>query len=244
MDSSSRSLHTLELYNKPVNKFVAGFIGSPPMNFVTGLIKAEKRSMYFTDGNGQVSLEVAQPHRAALEKYTGKKVYLGIRPESFIDNPTQQAAPGRSITAVVEVVEPMGSEIYLYLDVAGHTVTARIDTTSEPPVNKARVLDVDMAKATISTRTPRRPYCGRYEARCSFKEGRYAYLSKPAFILYASNKVYSAIAFFCSPQRLEDTRKLKIHSNGYSLFVSSSLCVKKKKVFLLKEFNIYLCLYS
>lgn len=137
----------LELYNRPVNKFVAGFIGSPPMNFLDGSIHAENGQLLFVDDRGHARFEVAPSHRESLEPYVGRKVIFGIRPEDFHDNLTQQAVEGRSIAANVEVVEPMGSEIYLYLDVGGQSVTARIDSQREPEVNTTHVLDVDVSRA-------------------------------------------------------------------------------------------------
>ena len=65
----------------------------------------------------------------------------------MVENTTQVPVPGCSITANVEVVEPMGSEIYLYLDVSGTSITARIKAQQEPEVNAGHVLDVDMSKA-------------------------------------------------------------------------------------------------
>ncbi|MCC6312123.1 MAG: ABC transporter ATP-binding protein [Trueperaceae bacterium] len=136
----------LELYHRPVNKFVAGFIGSPPMNFLDGTIQAQNGSMRFVDNTGQVSLEVHSDHRDRLQPYAGKKVVLGIRPEAFVENRDQHVVAGRSVRANVEVVEPMGSEIYLYLDFGGRSVTARIGVEREPTVNEPHVLDVDMSR--------------------------------------------------------------------------------------------------
>ncbi|MCL4219094.1 MAG: sn-glycerol-3-phosphate ABC transporter ATP-binding protein UgpC, partial [Candidatus Hydrogenedentes bacterium] len=100
----------LELYHTPVNKFVAGFIGSPPMNFLEGAISAEDGTMHFVDKSGAVSLAVAEAHRPALDKYVGQKIWFGIRPEHYHENVAQQAVAGRSLNTNVEVVEPMGSE--------------------------------------------------------------------------------------------------------------------------------------
>lgn len=137
----------LELYHRPANKFVAGFIGSPPMNLVNGEVYAQNGHLRFrSDGNG-LDLIVAPAHQAALDKYAGKKVIFGIRPEDFHRNDTQQPIDGKSVTANVEVVEPMGSEIYLYLDAGGKTLTARIDSDTEPAVNQAHVLDIAVDKA-------------------------------------------------------------------------------------------------
>ncbi len=137
----------LTLYNKPVNKFVAGFIGSPPMNMVDGNIVAENGSLRFRNDAGHVDLLISEAHKSALEQYAGKKVTFGIRPEDMHENETQTAKPGHSLTANVEVVEPMGSEIYLHVNVGGFTATARIKSDTEPEVNRPHVLDIAMDKA-------------------------------------------------------------------------------------------------
>src|SRR5690606_5553731 len=105
----------LALYNKPVNKFVAGFNGSPPMNFIDGTIHAANGNMHFKDATGSFDVAVAPAHQAALQAYAGKQVTLGIRPEHFLANDTQTPVAGISIKLMVEVVEPMGPEINLYL---------------------------------------------------------------------------------------------------------------------------------
>jgi multiple sugar transport system ATP-binding protein len=134
----------LELYHHPVNRFVAGFIGSPPMNFLEGDLVAENGALRFHDKSGTVQLNVHQSQQAVLEPYGGKKIIMGIRPEHFIENPSQQESPGQSMTANVEVVEPMGHEVYLYLDVGGQSITARISSgETEPEVNKPHVLSVN-----------------------------------------------------------------------------------------------------
>jgi multiple sugar transport system ATP-binding protein len=132
----------LTLYNKPVNKFVAGFIGSPPMNFLNCEISAENGVLHVRDEKKVVDLAVDKAHVAALEPYAGKKVILGVRPEAVRENATQTPIPDHSVKAKVEVVEPMGSEIYLYLDFGGTTFTARVKSESEPEVNKPYVLDI------------------------------------------------------------------------------------------------------
>ncbi|MCX5757284.1 MAG: ATP-binding cassette domain-containing protein, partial [Candidatus Hydrogenedentes bacterium] len=137
----------LTLYNNPVNKFVAGFIGSPPMNMIDGQLTGQNGALHFRDDSGQLDLAVAAAHRDVLKLYAGKRVTLGIRPEDVRENRNQAAVPGSSITANVEVVEPMGSEIYLYIGIGGKSLTARIKSESEPEVNKQYVIDVLMEKA-------------------------------------------------------------------------------------------------
>lgn len=138
----------LELYHKPVNKFVAGFIGSPPMNMVTGALHAENGEVRFRGEHGVFDVSVAPQHREALDKYIGKPIIFGIRPEDIHENAAQEPADGLSFSANVDVVEPMGANINLYLDVGGHqTVTACIKSDEEPEVNKHHVLDLAMENA-------------------------------------------------------------------------------------------------
>ena len=137
----------LTLYGRPVNRFVAGFIGSPPMNMIDCTIVSENGALLVRDETGQIDLAVDAAHRAALEPYTGKTVTFGIRPEDMYGSVEQAAVSGGSITANVEVVEPMGAEIYLYLGVAGKSVTARINSECRPKVDKPYVINVAMDKA-------------------------------------------------------------------------------------------------
>ena len=137
----------LTLYHKPVNKFVGTFIGTPPMNMIEGAIVAANGSLRFRDTKGLVDLTVAPGHHTVLDAYVDKKIIIGIRPEDMHASLTQSAKEGVSITSMVEVVEPMGSEIYMYVDLGGQSVTARILSDSEPEVNKPFVLDVMMDNA-------------------------------------------------------------------------------------------------
>ncbi len=137
----------MELYHRPVNKFVAGFIGSPPMNMIEGEVAAGNGALRFQAGGGAFDLEAAEAHRAALEPYAGKRVTCGLRAEAFSRSPSQEPKEGSSMTALVEVVEPMGAEMYLYLNAGGQSITARLTEGAEPEVNKPYVLDVDMDKA-------------------------------------------------------------------------------------------------
>ena len=137
----------LELYHHPVNKFVAGFIGSPPMNMIDGHLTGENGTVQFVDKNSAVRLTVPPERHASLRNHVGRNVTLGIRPEHLRESATPQGTDGASLTALIEVVEPMGFEINLYLTVGGQNITARINTSVEPAVNTQHVLDVDMSCA-------------------------------------------------------------------------------------------------
>jgi len=113
-----------ELYDKPANLFVAGFIGSPTMNFLRGRLSADARVF---DG-GTFTLSLPDPLAAAAKDYGGKEMVLGIRPESIHANPEFVSAyDGPRIPARIEVVEPLGSEIYLYLTSGENQITARVE---------------------------------------------------------------------------------------------------------------------
>ncbi len=134
----------LELYHHPVNKFVAGFIGSPPMNMINGTLYAQNGNVRFRDDSSTIDLIVPEGKRSKLESHLNKRVTIGIRPEDLNENASQTPKPGISIQAPVEVVEPMGSEINLYIAIGKQSATARIKSDREPEINKPLVLDVTM----------------------------------------------------------------------------------------------------
>lgn len=136
----------LELYNRPANRFVATFIGSPPMNVLSGKLVAENGSLFFREDSGVCALRVPSHRATVLEEYAGRPVRAGIRPEDLNENPNQTAHPGVSFAAPVEVVEPMGAETNLYLKVGSETVVARVRPETQPPVGSEYVLDVDCDK--------------------------------------------------------------------------------------------------
>lgn len=141
----------ITLYDNPKNKFVAGFIGSPPMNFLEGSIEEADGRMYFSDG--KVRLEVAPAKAAALRAASGfdrTKVSMGIRPEDFYDPNFIRAREGeelRPITAEVEIIEPMGAESYLYLTTGKSPIVARVDSHVKAEVGAPKELMVNIGKA-------------------------------------------------------------------------------------------------
>lgn len=133
----------LAIYNRPANLFVATFIGSPPMNVLRGRIAARAAGLAFETAAGDFQVHLPPDYEAALAAYTDKPVLLGIRPEDLEENEGQAPVPGRTMEARIDVVEPMGSEIYLYLDLAGQPVTARINARATPAVDTTHLLDVN-----------------------------------------------------------------------------------------------------
>ena len=120
------------LYDMPCNMFVAGFIGSPQMNFLDGTV-IKKGDQYGIDLGGDViPLPKEKTADGKLDSYVGKKVKMGIRPEDIDDEPEFMAKhTDCQLDAQVDVSEMMGAEIYLYLEYKGNKMTARVAPTSK-----------------------------------------------------------------------------------------------------------------
>ncbi|MDZ7344676.1 MAG: sn-glycerol-3-phosphate ABC transporter ATP-binding protein UgpC [candidate division KSB1 bacterium] len=134
----------LNLYNYPKNKFVAGFIGSPAMNFIKGKI-GQDHHLCFDEG----SFRFAVPPRfqSVLAKFKEREVILGIRPEDFyLADATAGMPKAAELEASVEVVEPMGNEIYLYLNTGFTSLVARVSARAEPAVGSRLRVMMDLSK--------------------------------------------------------------------------------------------------
>lgn len=120
------------LYDMPCNEFVAGFIGSPMMNFIDATLVKEGSDFKLKFSNYSIKLPASKNKDNCLEAYVGKQVRFGIRPEHIYDDPEYLAKtePSGIIDATVDVTELMGAEIYLYVVVDGAPVTARVAPTS------------------------------------------------------------------------------------------------------------------
>src|SRR5271157_3342705 len=136
----------LNLYHSPLNKFVAGFIGSPAMNFMEGTISKSKRLVFTENGTGVV-LELLKEHQAKLRPYLGKEIWLGIRPEHISDAKKSTGIKYSHCKVKIEVVEPMGNEIFVYFTTGnGKQFISRIIATEEPKAGKEMDLMFNMAK--------------------------------------------------------------------------------------------------
>jgi multiple sugar transport system ATP-binding protein len=119
------------LYDYPCNMFVAGFIGSPQMNFLDATLVKEGGNYYVDLGGDRLRIDPKKV-TSELEAYVGKAVKAGIRPEDIKDDEEFLAKHSdATIVANVEVSELMGSEIYLYLTYKGYKMTARVNPTSK-----------------------------------------------------------------------------------------------------------------
>ncbi len=149
------------LYDNPCNVFVAGFIGSPPMNFIDATLDKKEDGFYLTFGTASVKIPDGKAQQLEGSEYIGKTVILGIRPENLHDEEAFIAqAPECTIDAKVEVTELMGATTHLYLDVAGTGFTAIVNprTTAKPgdtikialDGNKIHLFDKETEKAILN----------------------------------------------------------------------------------------------
>ena len=119
------------LYTKPCNQFVAGFIGSPQMNFINVKLEKEGNDVYACFADDKIKLPEGKASRPELAPYIGKEVVMGIRPEDIHDEEAFLAAyPDAICSAYVEVTEMLGAETYLYLKIADTQFTARVHQRS------------------------------------------------------------------------------------------------------------------
>jgi multiple sugar transport system ATP-binding protein len=116
----------ISLYDNPVNRFVAGFIGMPPMNFFEGTVRRAGGDILF-EGPGGMQLATPVKSSQSLKAYCDKPVTLGLRPEDIGSAAAEQLPGAPRIRATVDVIEPLGSETYVYFSVAGATFVSRAD---------------------------------------------------------------------------------------------------------------------
>ncbi len=119
------------LYDTPNNLFVAGFIGSPQMNFLDAVVSVDGDKAVLDLGESKITLSGDKAKKLIDGGYDGKTVVMGIRPEDVYDDEAVIAAnPGTTIESTVRVYELLGAEVYLYFDYAGANFTARVKPTT------------------------------------------------------------------------------------------------------------------
>ena len=152
------------LYMHPVNTFVAGFIGMPPMNFINSKLVKDEQGVGFVLEGHTVYLNQEKYDVPEVHEYLDQDVIIGIRPEAMSDAPQDvEAARAQSAVfpAYVDVVEKLGAQSYLYCTVGNGTVTASVDPISSPTQvgdevmiaidnNRINVFDKETEKTIIS----------------------------------------------------------------------------------------------
>jgi len=136
-----------DLYDNPVNMFVAGFIGTPPMNFFNATVVREDNG--FAIKEEAFSLKAPASWNRALEPYAGKRVSFGLRPEHIGSPSAENQENPQTIPATVEVIEPMGSETYLYMKAGAASFIARVDPHRHCKVGEKLQLAVHMDKGHV-----------------------------------------------------------------------------------------------
>ena len=123
------------LYEKPQNLFVAGFMGSPQMNFLDATVEVEGDKVNLNCAGHIIPLPPAKAKKVIEGGYEGKVVTFGIRPEDVYDSEMMvQTAPQAVFEATIRVYELLGAEVFLYFDLEEFAMTARVDprTTARP----------------------------------------------------------------------------------------------------------------
>jgi len=141
----------IESYHHPANLFVAGFIGAPPMNFVHGTLSNALDGVLFTAEdrrNSGFRLKIPAEQATRLASILGKPVILGLRPEDVM--PASHAGEAKAASVVeaqVELVEPLGSETFFHLTVAGQAFTARWGISERISVGQRLAVAFDLSRA-------------------------------------------------------------------------------------------------
>jgi multiple sugar transport system ATP-binding protein len=129
----------MDIYQRPANRFVAGFIGSPPMNFFSARLAWEDAQLELRGQGLRISLPADKAVR--LGRTPGEDILVGIRPENLLLRPPAPAC--EPLLAQIEIVEAIGSDIYLNFSHAGNPMTARVEATVNVKVGEEVALYPD-----------------------------------------------------------------------------------------------------
>ncbi len=139
----------LRMYNYPANRFAAGFIGTPSMNFFEGSIERDV-GMVFVEKDGGNRLGVHQRFHSKLEGVVGKEIVLGLRPEHIMRPGSGERTNGDTcLKVLIDLVEPLGSEILVYFTThaSGKQHVARVAASEDLRVGQSCELAFDMSKS-------------------------------------------------------------------------------------------------
>ena len=138
------------LYDSPCNIFVAGFIGTPQMNFIKGTLTKKGDGVFFNFENVSLQLPADKANAPELADYIGKEVVVGLRPEGISDDAkVVEASAESSFEVDVEVTELMGAEIYLYLAIGETNLIARVSSRSKSRAGDKIKVAFDMSRLHI-----------------------------------------------------------------------------------------------
>jgi multiple sugar transport system ATP-binding protein len=148
------------LYTKPANMFVAGFIGTPSMNFVDAtLVKTDGR--FAVDAGSFKVMIPANKNSKEWDKYVGKQIVFGVRPEDIFDKaiPMVPATEENTIKAAVDVIEPMGAIVTAYITTGKHSLVATIDAETKMQEEREMEFVLDMEKTHVFDKDTEQAIC-------------------------------------------------------------------------------------
>ncbi len=136
----------LDVYENPANRFVAGFVGTPPMNFLQGRLAGQDGAVFFDEGSFRLRLPPGE-----LARWLGQEIVLGLRPEAMsLRSEGRFAGQDNLMPCHVSVVEPLGEKMDLYVATGHHShVVARVDAQRDIRPGQPVQLHLDMAKARL-----------------------------------------------------------------------------------------------
>jgi len=139
----------LQVYDHPVNRFVAGFVGTPPMNFLSGRVVGENGRLYFDEGSCR--LRLPEGLYARVSAYVGRPMTLGVRPESISDRADGNfAGPENALPVKVSVVEPLGDKMDVYIHTPVHDrIVCRVDAHSRIAEGMDLTMHLDMSRVHL-----------------------------------------------------------------------------------------------
>ncbi|MBO4219936.1 MAG: sn-glycerol-3-phosphate ABC transporter ATP-binding protein UgpC [Clostridia bacterium] len=146
-----------KLYDNPANIFVAGFIGTPQMNFINSTLIKKGSDLYIKFGEYEMKLPAEKANEEGLQEYIGKDVIAGVRPEAIHDEPLYLANfPDSVFDVQVDVTELMGAEIYLYLTIDEQNLIARVSSRSTARAGDTVKIAIDPSRVHIFDRDTER----------------------------------------------------------------------------------------
>ncbi|MFH1667313.1 MAG: sn-glycerol-3-phosphate ABC transporter ATP-binding protein UgpC [Elusimicrobiota bacterium] len=143
-----QTANPLNIYSKPANKFVAGFIGSPAMNFIDAKIVKKMDSLWLDEG--KIEFKIPDEYKEIAMPYVDKEVVFGIRPEDCLDRLYASiATPDNTVMVTVDVIEPLGNETLLHLTTGKSLFVARVSPYNQIESHQTIEITFDMNKMHI-----------------------------------------------------------------------------------------------
>jgi len=141
----------LALYDEPLDLFVAGFLGRPPMNFLHGTVKENREALVFSEiEGGTIELRFSKTESAITSDFVGKPIVLGVRPEDILVGPSQRAVENLSpsFSSILDYIELRGAEANLHLLTGAQTIICRSPRMLDFPGSGRRLpFQIDLSKS-------------------------------------------------------------------------------------------------